>query len=862
MILMKTVRRSVALLALGLAAFPLSAFDRIDVTVTPRRPGPGDTVIVRVQAPDGAGDVRAALLRPGSGRTPLALKPGASDGRALEASLTLGAGDPEGLYAVHVWTGDEKTPRAIGKGWFLRGRIIADYPIMSLVDPERPDADIRAYLDDFRGLGGNVLFVHVLMDAKKAYYPSKIARTDVKPLTPADRVETFLRESDRLGLACLLSISWDMTHETDYSTAPAEVRALTDECWSLYGHHPSLTGFYSYQEGSGTYMVPYLRDFSGHVKSIHPNLLTSCAPYVDDPLLSGYLAMLDSLDLVVFQGMTMASYRPDNVKRFPLRRVRDLCGVGIGGKWLQDKIAITHMELFGYLENRVSKDHNTTSYENILPQVLSAAAAAGSDGISFFTYHANIHHNGRKPSKDIDRARQAVVDGLKAFNLIWEKIARNPNPVAFYYPWEDWVIERFVNSYVPAFDAFRRLGVAADFVPFSPTAKESLYPFYPYHPNEDALARLLREKIALVLPDVSGFQATDSRFVQAFLERGGAVVAFGPQLPMGNTYDRDELLGAVEGAKVPREAVVVRDPAGSRVKEGARFGLGGGQAWAGWKPAGKTTVVAEFEDGSAAVFMNRVGKGVIASFAMDAAAAARDLPDVVRDVLDSVLAAIGGKRPVDVVGTSENVDLASTFIPGGVRAAVVNHAAEAIDVVIVPLGAKAGAGGTWTDLATGATLPGRPSDGGLAVSVPARYYGCWEYKEPQMTMKIKYASVFVDDQARALTFYTEVLGFLRKSDVAVGEYRWLTVVSPEEPDGAELVLEPDVNPAVKAYKKALLEQGIPLTVFPVDDIQKEFERLKEKGVVFRTEPMEAGPVRIAVFEDTFGNLLQIVELAR
>ena len=727
-------------LAIGLFALPTLAFDRIDVTITPRRPEPGDAVIIRIQAPESAGEVRAALLRPSTGQAPLVLKagpagPGAS---SFEATLTLGAGDPEGLYAIHAWTGDEKAPRAIGKGWFLRGRILLDYPILSLVDPKRPEADIRAYLDDIHGLGLNFLIVHVLMDPKKAYYPSKIARTDVKPGTPGDYVETFLRHADRLGFPCLLSVSWDMTHETDYSTAPAEIRSLIGELWALYGHHPSLTGFYSYQEGSGTYLVPYLRDFCGHVKTLHPNLLASCAPYVDDPLLSGYLAMLDSLDLVIFQGQTMASFRPDNVKRFPLRRVRDLCGVGIGGKWLQDKIAITHTELFGYLENRVSKDHATTTYENVLGQILSAATAAGSDGISFFTYHANIHGPGRKPSKDIARAREAVVDGLAAYNLIWAKIARGPNPVAFYYPWEDWVIERFVNSYVPAFDAFRRLGVAADFVPFSPTAKESLYPFYPYAPNEDALARLLEKRIAIVLPDVSGFQATDSRFVQAFLERGGAVLAFGPQLPMGNTYDRDKLLGAAEGTEVPRKAITARNPAGIRVKGGARIGLGGDQAWAGWKPAGKTKVVAEFEDGSAAVFMNRVGKGIVASFAMDAATAARDLPNVVRDVLDAAMAVTGGQRAVDILGTTEDVDLASCFVPGGVRAAVVNHSAEAIEVEIVPLsqaaepGQKRGPGSLqaakWTDLVTGKSQPGRASDGAITVSIPARGYICWEYK--------------------------------------------------------------------------------------------------------------------------------------
>jgi hypothetical protein len=726
------IRRSVLVLALALAAVPALGFDRIEVTVTPRRPEPGDTVAIEVKAPEGGGEVRGLLLRPSSGQTLLVLKPAAAgpEGRSFEASLTLGAGDPEGLYAVHVWTGDATKPRAVGKGWFLRGRIIADYPIMSLVDRKRPEADIRAYLEDLHGLGGNFLVIHVLIDAKKAYYPSEIARTDVTAGSSGDFVGTFLRHADRLGFACLLSVSWDMTHNTDYATAPAEIRAVTDELWALYGHHPSLTGFYSYQEGSGTYLIPYLRDFCGHVKTLHRNLLTACAPYVDDPLLAGYMSMLAPLDMIIYQGMTMASFRPDNVKRYPLRRVRDLCGVGIGAKWLQDKIAITHTELFGYLENRVSKLHNTTSYENILGQILSAATAAGSDGLSFFTYHANIHDPGRKPSEDIARARDAVVDGLEAYKLIWEKVARGPDPIALYYPYEDWVIERWATAYLPALDAFRALGVPADFVPFAPAASESLYPFYPYRPNGQALVRLLEARTVLVLPDVSGLHTTDSEFVKTFLERGGAIVAFGPQLPMGNTYDRDKLLGAAEGPKVPRREIGVRKPAGSRAKEGARFGLGGGQAWAGWKP-GKAEVVAEFEDGSAAVFTNRVGKGLIASIAVDAATAARDMPDVVRDVIDAALAVTGGRRAVDILGKTGNADLASCVIPGGVRAAVVNHDREPLDVVIVPLRAKAGAGGIWTDLASGRSEPGRDGDGALAVRVPALGYICWEYRGPE-----------------------------------------------------------------------------------------------------------------------------------
>jgi catechol 2,3-dioxygenase-like lactoylglutathione lyase family enzyme len=126
-------------------------------------------------------------------------------------------------------------------------------------------------------------------------------------------------------------------------------------------------------------------------------------------------------------------------------------------------------------------------------------------------------------------------------------------------------------------------------------------------------------------------------------------------------------------------------------------------------------------------------------------------------------------------------------------------------------------------------------------------------------MKIRFASVFVDDQEKALRFYTDVLGFVKKHDVPMGEHRWLTVVSPEAPDEPELLLEPNANPAAKIFQKALFDQGIPLTAFVVDDIRAEYDRMTRAGVVFRGEPQQAGPVTIAILEDTCGNLIQILQ---
>ncbi|WP_040834265.1 VOC family protein [Nocardia brevicatena] len=125
-------------------------------------------------------------------------------------------------------------------------------------------------------------------------------------------------------------------------------------------------------------------------------------------------------------------------------------------------------------------------------------------------------------------------------------------------------------------------------------------------------------------------------------------------------------------------------------------------------------------------------------------------------------------------------------------------------------------------------------------------------------MKIYVTSVFVDDQQKALDFYTEVLGFIKKRDEPAGGARWLTVVSPEDPEGTELLLEPDAHPAAQQYKEKLVADGIPAASFQVTDMQAEYERLRGLGVTFTQEPMDAGTVTMAVFDDTCGNLIQIV----
>jgi catechol 2,3-dioxygenase-like lactoylglutathione lyase family enzyme len=127
-------------------------------------------------------------------------------------------------------------------------------------------------------------------------------------------------------------------------------------------------------------------------------------------------------------------------------------------------------------------------------------------------------------------------------------------------------------------------------------------------------------------------------------------------------------------------------------------------------------------------------------------------------------------------------------------------------------------------------------------------------------VRINLTSVYVDDQEKALRFYTDVLGFVKKAEIPMGEHRWLTVVSPEEPDGVELLLEPDNHPAARPFKEAIVADGIPFTSFAVADVHAEFDRLKGLGVTFTQEPASMGPVTTAVFDDTCGNLIQIASM--
>jgi hypothetical protein len=712
------------MLILALPAIASAQASSVSVSVSQAKVDRGQTVEINVKS-TGGGPVRAVLLRPGSGAEELALRENAGQKGVLTASVTVDEKSQNGLYAVHAWTGDKVNPNAVGKGAFRTGNIVADFFVANYVDQKGVSADIGNYLRDFRSLGGNFLIAHNLIVPAGAFYPSKISKTNVQPGAANDIVEQLLSQADQQGISVLLSANWDATRESPYNERMKEIRSIISELYALYRHHPSFVGFYSWQEGSGTYYAPYVREFSEHVKSLDKGLLTACAPHIDDPLLASYLSTIEQLDVLIYQGAVMGSYRTDNRKKYPLRRVRDFSALGAGAKRLQNKITLTQVELFGYLEKRRSADHAAASYNDIYGQILSAATVTDTDGISLFTYHAIVYEPLKKFA-DVRESREAVADGLKAYNLITAQVSDKPDPIALYVPYSDFVIERWSSYFLPALDAFRALGTAVDILPYAPRLDESVYPYYPIHHNPDVLERLLKDRTVLVLANVSGFQQTDSDLIKAFVERGGVVLAFGPQIPMGRSYERKEVFGIDEGGKVAAPTrLVVRDQIGPRAKVGRSFSIQNSELPV-WVTTG-ARVLAAFEDGSPAAVVNQYGRGLAITVFLDATTAVKNAPEWVRDVLTYADARSDRHSPVDIVGSNENADVAVRVTNNGFRTAFVNHNSSELEIKLVPTPSAAGRGSHWKDLVSGGILTSDHDDRSLTLSVKGNGFRVVEY---------------------------------------------------------------------------------------------------------------------------------------
>lgn len=496
--------------------------------------------------------IEARMLIPGKGPEILSMTevksadPAAKKfrGKKVEADA------PEGFYTLTV-TAIQGRQRVVSKGSFLLGSLIGDFTIVSSFAADGLEKDMRAYFKEFKESGGNLIILHSLITTDRAFYPSNICLKPAAAGSAEDRIGLALKLAAEYGLTALLSVSWDMTREMPYSECLDSTRRIMSELWALYGNEPALAGFYNYQEGSGTYLVWQMREFCAAAKSHDRGLLTACAPYIDDPLLAGYLAAIDDLDIIIYQGAVMASYRKDNRRCFPYRRVKDFASLAAGATRVKNKITLSHVELFGYLEKQYA-GHYLASPEDIYRQMLSAASASGPEGIIFFTYHYNIFDYAKTIPAALE-SRTGLTEGLKAFRLIAKTAALHGTHLGLYIPYNDWWADRWTNAIVPALDAFRSLGLSPDILPFIPRRGEEVLPYYPYHPDEEQLQFLLKNRYVLVLSDIAGMQDPDSQMLKDFVEQGAWLCFLVRLFPMetGSNGKSSSVVGKIPPDFIP-----------------------------------------------------------------------------------------------------------------------------------------------------------------------------------------------------------------------------------------------------------------------------------------------------------------------
>ncbi len=710
----------VFLLVLVLIPSKIYAQD-INIKVNHKRVNIGDTVKITIEVNSNEKPM-AELLIPPKGVINLKLK--SEKASEYTSEFIINNESSNGLYVITSWTGNKLKPSAVGKGYFLYKKIIGDFCIIPIFDPNNLKEDMNRYLKEVMNFGDNLLVLHNII-GKQAYYKSRICKKDSTSETDEKYLGTMLDLCDKEGIAVLISAMWDATRDIPYPERTASTKKIIKELYQVYGTHPSLAGFYTYQEGSGTYMLPFLRKFCRFVKSLDPGLLTAAAPYMDDALLAGYLSTIKDLDIIIYQGMIMASYRPDNRRAFPIRYIKDFGLINTGAKKLQDKISLTHIETFAYDTNKVYSmpiaDYNTT-YQ----QILSAATVPDNDGITIFTYGGiNYILSNRYPQKKevINISNKAIDDGMKAFKIIGQT-SQKPNQLALYYPWADWRIARWDENYYSAPDAFRVLGSPVDVLPYAPPLNESYLPYYPYHENPDVLHRILKNKKVLVFPNIYGFYQTDSDLIKDFVEQGGKIIAFGPEIPTGVSYGRNKVFGLDElYLKKTHSKIILKNSLAGRTHINEEWEVKT-VSLPVWKIS-TAKVLAEFEDGSAAIVINKFGKGEVVSISADVKTAAQYFPALIRDLFDY----IDIKRDADIVGTNENTDISLTSTKDGFKAAIVNYNDNKITITVKPLyNLSENNSEAWIDMVSNKNITVSNHGNPLKITIPPHNFRAIEMK--------------------------------------------------------------------------------------------------------------------------------------
>jgi len=445
--------------------------------------------------------------------------------------------DEESRDGLYVATGYVRVKKdgfpltlAIAKRSFLLGRIVADFLHLPLLPSSGVKEYLRGYIERFKALGGNLLIVHPLVTDERALYPSNVCERRL--LSETDVLAQILSECDTAGIAVLLSLGWDVSSRKPHIHRFQSLERIMSELYHNYGAHPSFCGFYSYLDGGSLDYALYIRTFAKLVKSLDEGLLTACSVLYGEPLLAGYLAAFEDLDIILPRTMFSRSRSVDDRRAFPAYRAADFVRIFATAGNL-GKVVLPSVELF------LPDGSGHISPSDVKKQILAVASVNGVRGILLDSYHRDVFALVGKKA-EAEEVESAVNDSLVAFKAIQDEFRLTP-PVAIYYPLGRYIADS--GKLLELLDSLRSRGVPARVVVFVPARSESLPPFPPTSPNREQVRFLAENGVVILLAGLPALASPDCSFLLDSLSAGSTFIVSSLPLPTGPGFEQETLFG-------------------------------------------------------------------------------------------------------------------------------------------------------------------------------------------------------------------------------------------------------------------------------------------------------------------------------
>jgi hypothetical protein len=448
--------------------------------------------------------------------------------------------DKEGIYVVTGYVTEKKDgksfPCGVAKRSFVSGSVVADFLHIPSLPQDATKEYLRGYLTHFKALGGNLLVADSIITVERAFYPSGVCRRRTVP--EHDFLADVLEECDKQGVAVLVSLGWDISADEPCSKRFSSLERIMYELFYNYGMHPSFCGFYSYLSGGSLDYALYIRTFTRLVKTLDEGLLTACSPNLEDPLLAGYLASIESLDIIMPQTRYSASRALDDKRFYPARRSGDFVKCFTLSFPSNRKLILPRIELFSPASDFPMDETGIKS------QILSVASVGGLNGIALYSYHKDIYSQ-LAVKTEAGRHEKCLQDSLIAFSTIQKEFSAHP-PITVYCPFSKRL--KTETSLFDSLDGLRRLGIAAGVSVFVPNERETLPPFIPSSAEKSFVRATADSRKVILLSDTVALSLADCSFIKDSLNASSTLVVSGFPLPTGVELNRESLFG-IEGTE-------------------------------------------------------------------------------------------------------------------------------------------------------------------------------------------------------------------------------------------------------------------------------------------------------------------------